>query len=84
MIHLTSFIIFWQTLFQSSLSLFSDSSIFTVRSSGPNVQGEMIYSTVGNSPAPTYFKIGNDGVVKVATNLTLDRTNDYEVQLLLC
>lgn len=55
--------------------------MFTVQATGPNLLGELVYSTVGNSPAPTYFSVNGEGAVTVATNLTRDNTAQYEVLL---
>ena len=60
-----------------------DSTIYTVSASGPDLVGDLVYGVVGNSPAPSYFDVGNDGKVKVLTDLTQDNTNDYQVSLII-
>lgn len=53
--------------------------VFTVQATEPRVPGVLVYSTAGNSPAPTYFSVDNEGAVKVSANLTRDSTAQYEV-----
>ena len=52
-----------------------------VSSSGPDASSDVIYTVVGTSPAPTYFSVDNDGVVRVQTLLTSDNTVEYYVSL---
>lgn len=58
---------------------FIASRIFTVTSTGPDSVSDIVYGTVGNVPAPTYFSIDNSGQVRVQTDLTQDNTVEYYV-----
>lgn len=46
---------------------------------GPDLSSDIVYTVIGNSPAPTYFSIDNGGQVTVLTDLTRDNLIEYTV-----
>ena len=78
--------VFLDTPYRVSVSEYRDvdSSIFRVMAEDKDKKGTVVYGTKGVAPAPTYFSVDSaTGVIRVARNLSHDRTTVYTVSCIV-
>ncbi|XP_041363172.1 uncharacterized protein LOC121378881 isoform X2 [Gigantopelta aegis] len=59
-----------------------DKTVFTVKASDVDLQGSLRYEVVGDTPAPSFFKINSSsGVISVRSDLINCRSRDYMLRV---